>query len=91
MTQDQISRLRAMIKRKPALIWYTKAHNTLNEEAVAEAVYNYGSWDDVIELHKTLGLSTAKTLFQTLAQKPRPNLRPAVRNYFSLYYAKHPS
>ena len=91
MTQDHLSLLRAIIKRKPALVWHTKAYDALNEEAIAEAVYNYGSWGDVSELHKAVGVPAASALFQALAQKPRSNLRPAVRNYFSLYYDKHVS
>lgn len=91
MNQDQIVHLKNIIQKNPFLIWYTHDYNSLNEEAIAEALYNYGSWNTILELHKTVGLSYAKNLFYTLKNKPRSNLRPIVRNYFTLYYDRHPS
>ena len=91
MNQAQISQIREIVKKNPSLIWYTKNYDSLNEEAVAEAVYNSGTWDDICEFHKTVGLSEAKELFYKLNKKSRSNLRPIVSNYFNLYYGRHSS
>jgi len=34
------------IKKRPYLVWYTKNYDNLSEEAVVEAVLNYGNFDD---------------------------------------------
>ena len=43
-----------LIKNKQ-LIWYTNQYDKLDDEAIVEAVLNYGDWDDVQSLIKTLG------------------------------------
>jgi len=91
VNQNQITHLQNIIQKNPYLIWHTRAYDSLNEEAIAEALYNYGSWSTIKELHKIVGLSYAKNLFYTLKNKPRSNLRQIVRNYFTLYYDRHPS
>ena len=91
MNQAQIGELREMVKKKPSLIWYTNSYDELNEQAIVEAVYHFGSWDDIDKFHKIVGLREAKELFHTLIQKPRSNLKPIVQNYFTLYYDRHAS
>lgn len=91
MNQMQLAHLQKIVEKNPSLIWYTKNYTALNDEAIAEALYNYGSWDTIQEFHKTVGISQAKALFHTLKNKQRSNLRPIVRNYFTHYYDAHSS
>lgn len=80
-----------MIEKNSSLIWYTKNYTALDDEAIAEALFNFGSWETIQEFHKTVGLAQAKALFHSLNSKKRSNLRPIVRNYFTLYYDTHAS
>ena len=80
---------RDIIRNKPYLIWYTKDYDALNEEAVVEAVLNYGNWDDFLQLKEVLGLKNVAEIFHSHASRPRTNYREEVRQYFDLYFAKH--
>lgn len=91
MGEDQIRQLRAIIKKSPSLLWYTRAYDNLNAEAVAEAIYNYGSWENVVQYHRLLGIKTAREIFRLLRDKPRTNLFPKVRYFFEAYYGRHAS
>ena len=91
MGEDRIEELRAIIKKNPSLLWYTRAYDGLNAEAVAEAIYNYGSWENVLEYHRLLGIKTASELFGQLRDKPRTNLFPKTRHFFEAYYERHAS
>lgn len=91
MKPGQLDKLRSLVKKNPALVWYTNAYDSLNAEAITEAIYNFGSWDEVQALHNILGTAPARSLFTTLMQKRRTNLRPRVQNYFTLYYDRHAS
>lgn len=91
MGTDQIQQLRSIIKQHPALMWDTGAYDTLDAEAIAEAIYNYGSWENVVEYHRLLGIETAKGLFNQLTNKRRSNLHPKVRYFFGQYYGRHTS
>ncbi|MBI4090569.1 MAG: hypothetical protein HY422_00945 [Candidatus Komeilibacteria bacterium] len=78
-----------IIKKKPYLIWYTKNYDGLNDEAVVEAVLNYGDWDDVRTLISILGMKKVASIFQQQIIRPRNNYYPEIRNYFQLYFKKH--
>ena len=77
-----------LIQRKH-LIWYTKDYDKLNDEAIVEAVLNYGDWDDVQELLKIMGIKRVAEVFQAHAFRPRTNYFPDIRNYFRLYFEKY--
>lgn len=87
MGTDQVRQLQNIVKQHPALMWDTNAYSALDEEAIAEAIYNYGSWGDILEYHRVVGLKTAKRIFCRLRDKPRSNLFPKTRNFFEQYYA----
>lgn len=89
MNQDNITPLRQLIKEKPYLIWYTQSHDQLDLEPIAEAIYNYGDWEDVKLLHQTLSVPTAAKVFYKLASAKRSNLHKLARNYFTLYYQRY--
>lgn len=78
-----------IIKEKPYLIWYTKNYDGLNDEAVVEAVLNYGDWDDVKKLIHILGIKKVAAIFKEHAMRPRCNYRPEIKNYFLLYFGKY--
>ena len=44
------------IKKRKYLVWYVKDPEKLNNEAIVEAVLNYGDWDDVQKMIKILGI-----------------------------------
>ncbi len=70
-------------------MWSSNAFSALDVEAMAEAIYNYGSWEDVLEYHRILGIKTAEEVFGRLANKGRCNLSPKVRYFFRKYYDRH--
>ena len=77
------------IKKRPCLVWYTKNYDGLSEEAIVEAVLNYGDWDDVQEMIKILGIKKVKKVFLKESQKTRCNYLPDIKNYFNLYFNKY--
>ena len=77
------------IKQKPYLIWYTKNYDGLSQEAIVEAVLNYGDFDDVQKIIQILGVRKVAAIFRKQAAMPRCNYDSKIKNYFSLYFAKH--
>lgn len=77
------------IKKRPYLIWYTKNLNKLSQEAIVEAVLNYGDFDDVKETISILGIKKTAAIFKKESNKPRSNYRPEIKNYFTLYFNKY--
>ena len=79
------------IKKRKHLIWYTKNWDGLNDEAIVEAVLNYGNWDDARELFDILGIKRVAEIFrrQTAPERMRCNYRLDVKHYFNLYFQKH--
>ena len=86
---QSVKDFRDIIRQKPYLIWYTKDYDALNEEAVVEAVLNYGDWDDVQQLIETLGMKRVAEIFETYASRSRTNYRDDIREYFHLYFQRH--
>lgn len=89
MGEDKVQQLRGIVKQHPAIMWGSNAYDTFDADAVAEAIYNYGSWEDVTEYHRVVGLKTAGEIFERLTNKRRCNLSPKVRFFFQHYYEKH--
>lgn len=86
---SKIDLLRGIIKRKPYLIWYTKEYNGLSLGVVAEAIFNYGNWEDFKFAEKVLGVKELARVFNHLSGQKRCNLHPMVKNYFSIYFDKY--
>lgn len=78
-----------LIKNKPYLIWYTKNYDKLSNEAVVEAVLNYGDFDDVKKLIKILGIKNVAAIFRKQTRGPRCNYDVKIKHYFSLYFKKY--
>ena len=77
------------IKKRPYLIWYTKNFAHLSEEAIVEAVLNYGDFDDVKKMISILGMRKTAAIFRKKSKQKRCNYRPEIKNYFQLYFKKY--
>lgn len=77
------------IKKRPYLIWYTKNFDNLSQEAIVEAVLNYGDFDDVKKMISILGMRKTAVIFRKKLKQKRCNYRPEVKNYFRLYFNKY--
>ena len=86
-----LSKAQNIIKKNPSLIWYTKSYDQLNLKAITEAVLNYGSWDQFLELKSILTTKKLAFIYHQLANQKRCNLHPLIKNYFKLYFQKHAS
>lgn len=80
------------IKKRSYLVWYVKHPERLSNEAIVEAVLNYGDWNDVQTLIKILGIKKVAKIFRAKS-KPmkfgRQNYRARTKNYFLLYFNKY--
>lgn len=79
----------SFIKKRPYLVWHTKNYDNLSEEAIVEAVLNYGNFKDVKEIINILGIKQIAVIFRKKIIQKRCNLRPEIINYFSLYFNKY--
>ncbi|NCO44412.1 hypothetical protein GW889_02700 [Candidatus Berkelbacteria bacterium] len=79
------------IKNHPYLIWWVKKYDQLDNEAIVEAILNYGDWDDVEFIIKTLGMKKVATIFraQTDPGRMRCNYYKLTKNYFTLYFNRY--
>ena len=77
------------IKKRPYLIWYTKNFAHLSEEAIVEAVLNYGDFDDVKKMISILGMRKTAAIFRKKSKQKRCNYDSKIKNYFRLYFNKY--
>ncbi len=77
------------IAARKHLVWYVKDPRALDNDAIVEAVLNYGDWNDVQELIHILGIKTVAEIFRKRIALVRSNYRPEVVHYFSLYFTKY--
>ena len=84
--------LQDFIAARQGLVWYVKDPRVLNEEAVVEAVLNYGQWEDFKKLIHILGIPRVAEIFRThmrTSDRKAGNYYPEVRHYFTLYFDKY--
>mgnify|MGYP001590914397 CR=1 FL=1 len=81
--------IKSFIKERPYLVWYTKNYDNLSEEAIVEAVLNYGNFKDVKEIINILGIKRIADIFRKKTTQKRCNFRPEIKNYFFLYFNKY--
>jgi len=81
--------IRNFAKKKWHLFWYINNFNNLSEEAIVEAVLNWGNWEDTQELIKILGIKKTALIFKKKSDEKRNNYRPEIKNYFKLYFRKY--
>lgn len=77
------------VRKRKHLFWSTKNYDGLSNEAVVEAVLNYGDMNDVRELISLLGIREVAKIFHKQTNRPRINYLPEVKNYFQLYFQKY--
>ena len=80
------------VRKKKHLFWSTKNYDGLSNEAIVEAILNYGDMDDVRELIALLGMQEVARIFRDKSKKSkigRQNYHSEVRNYFNLYFKKY--
>lgn len=88
---DIMADVHEFIKQRKYLVWSTQHYDDLSEEAIVEAVLNYGNWNDVQEMIGILGIEKVATIFRTFAFQERTNYRDDIRYYFDLYFKKYAS
>lgn len=86
MTNQQLLSAQKLIQQNPSLAWSTGSYDQLPIESIAEAIFNYGSWQEFLRLKKILGVKILAQTFSKLDNMPRNNLLPVYRNYFRHYF-----
>ncbi|KKS71725.1 MAG: hypothetical protein UV43_C0029G0007 [Parcubacteria group bacterium GW2011_GWF2_42_7] len=81
--------LKNFIKKRRDSVWYVKEPENLSQEAIVEAVLNYGDFDDVKKLFSILGVRKTAMIFRKQTQRERINYDPKIAHYFNLYFKKH--
>lgn len=76
----------SFIAKRPYLIWHTRDFKHLSEEAVLEAVLNYGDFEDVKKIIALLGRKKAARIFQGQLRHRRTNYDKKILNYFRMYF-----
>jgi len=80
MKEDDLHRF---IKKKPYLVWHV-------EDAILEAVLNYGNFSDVQDVIDILGIKQSAQIFRKQTQgKKRCNYSAKTKNYFNRYFDKY--
>ena len=80
------------IASRKELVWYVKDPRALSQEAVVQAVLNYGNWRDVQEIIRIMGIESAAQAFYRdigVSARRRGNYYPDVLHYFDLYFKRH--
>jgi len=77
------------IKKRPYLIWHVKDLDNVSEQAIVEAVLNYGNFEDVKKMINILGMKKTASIFREKSKQKRCNYRPEVKNYFTLYFNEY--
>ncbi len=77
------------VRERKYLFWSTKNYDGLSNEAIVEAVLNYGNMDDVRELIVLLGIQEVAKIFRENTSRPRINYDKKIVNYFSLFFEKY--
>ena len=81
--------IQQFIKKRKYLVWYVKNHEKLDNEAIVEAVLNYGNWDDAQKMIKILGIKKTAAAFRKKSGQKRCNYHLKTKNYFNLYFNKY--
>ncbi len=77
------------IKQRKYLVWDVGDYDALDDASIVEATLNYGTWDDIQELIRIMGIKQVAEVFRAHAHQRRSNYYPKVANYFDLYFSKY--
>ena len=81
--------IKNFIADRPYLVWSTNNYDALSEDAILEAVLNYGDFKDAQMLFSLLGIKKTARIFKEQIRRKRVNYSPKIRNYFTLYFQKY--
>ncbi len=81
--------LKEFIGKRKHLIWHVDYSKEIPVELIVEHTLNDGTWEDVQELIKIIGIEKMAIIFRKQTIGPRLNYRPEVINYFKLYFNKY--
>lgn len=84
-----MKKINAFIKKRPHLIWYTKNYAGLSEESIVEHVLNYGTWEDVQEMIRILGMKKTAKIFRIASARRRCNYREKTKHFFTIFFNKY--
>lgn len=79
--------LQKIVKDDPSLVWYTHNISNLSDASIFEHVLNYGTWNQIQESIKILGMENTINLYKNLTSNSRSNIKPRVKHYFNLYFS----
>ena len=81
--------LKNFIKKRRDLVWYVKDQENLSQEAIVEAVLNYGDFDDIKKIISIVGIKKVARIFKKQLGHWRVNYDSKTINYFKLYFKKY--
>jgi len=81
--------IKEFIEKREDLLWYVKDRKKLSDEAIVEAVLNYGDWEDVKKMIDIFGIKKTASLFKKTSSKERCNYNKKTKNFFKLYFEKY--
>ena len=83
--------LKGFIHENKDLFWYIREEEkeNISIEFLIETILNYGDIKSVKKLFYLFGIKKVAKVFQDQTNKPRVNYLPQVKNFFSLYFARH--
>jgi hypothetical protein len=75
------------------LFWYSPApkSETVSDELLVESLLNYGTWEEVHDLFKVVGLQSVAAIFWGMKGRKKLNYFPEIHHYFDLYFKKYVS
>ena len=85
------SELKAFIKGKSNLFWYTpeSKKEDVSPGLLVETILNYGTMDDVRTLFRLMGIEEVSRIFFSAKGRQKLNYYPQIYNYFSLLFGKY--
>lgn len=81
--------LKNFITKRKHLIWYVDYSKEIPVEMIVEHTLNYGTWEDVQELIRIIGLEKTAEIFRKQTNQRRINYDDKTKNYFALYFNKY--
>ena len=81
--------IKNFIKKRSYLMWSVEDFDNVSEEAIVEAVLNYGDFDDVQKMIEILKIKNVAKIFEKQIKRKRNNYSPKIKNYFKLYFKEY--
>lgn len=81
--------LKKFLEQRKELFWSVEDPTVLSLEAVVEGILNYGKFDDCKRLIEILGREKVSEIFLKQTGRKAGNYRPAIHNYFTLYFKQN--